>query len=266
MSLIHFNYYSASLSRITDFYVVSPDDMNPMMTQGNPHFDRPAKLLMLLHGYSGNAADWVTGSPIRELAGKYNLVVVMPSGENSFYTDAPYTGGKYCTFIGKELVDYVRKMFRLSDKKEDTLIGGFSMGGYGAIHIGLTFPETFSKVIGLSNALIVEGLDKIGDGNPVANREYYELCFGDLSRAAATMNNPKVQVETLQAEGSSLPAFWLGCGTEDFLYTVNKEFAQFMKDKGTDVTYYEAPGIHNWTFWNSCLEPSFTWALGKGAE
>lgn len=261
MSLIHFNYYSNALSKITDFFVIAPDDINSDMKKGNPNYNRPAKLLLLLHGYSGNAADWVTGSPIRELAGKYNLVVAMPSGDNSFYTDAKHTGGKYCSFIGKELIDYLRERFSLSTRREDTFIGGFSMGGYGAIHIALSFPETFSKVVGLSSALIVESLDRIEKGNPIANRDYYELCFGDLSLAASTMVNPKIQAHTLMEEGRPLPSFFIACGTEDFLYSVNHEFANWMMTNKIPTEYHEGPGIHNWAFWNSQIEPAIEWLL-----
>ena len=43
------------------------------------------RALFLLRGTSGCSVDWVTGSLINELAGRYNLAVVMPSGDNSFY-------------------------------------------------------------------------------------------------------------------------------------------------------------------------------------
>ncbi|WP_130838124.1 hypothetical protein [Lachnoclostridium sp. Marseille-P6806] len=87
-----------------------------MMKQRNPHYSRPMRLPVLLHGYSGDAADWITGSPIRELDGKYNLAVVMPSGDNSFYVDAAHTGGKYASFVDRELVAYVRGLLHLPEE------------------------------------------------------------------------------------------------------------------------------------------------------
>ncbi|WP_026495488.1 alpha/beta hydrolase [Butyrivibrio sp. WCD3002] len=262
MSLFHINYFSQSLAKLTEIYIVAPDDVNELMTKDNPAYDRPAKLLILLHGYSGNAADWVTGSPIREMAGKYNLVVAMPSGDNSFYLNAKHTGGKYQTYIGEELVSYVRKLFNLSDKREDTFIGGFSMGGFGALHTGLEYPETFSRVIALSSANIVEGLAMMPDDNPIANKDYYRLWFGDLEEAAKTHANPRVQLEAIKAEGKIAPAVWMACGTEDFGYEGNKALRDLLKENDIDVTYHEGPGEHNWTFWNSCLEPSLKWLFG----
>ena len=135
------------------------------------------------------------------------------------------------------------------------------MGGYGAIHTGFAYPDTFSKVIALSSANFVDDLHKMADDNPIANRAYYELCFGDLNEAANTLVNPRVQVETLQKEGKSVPSVWMACGTEDFGYDNNVKLHEMLKEHEVDVTYHEGPGEHNWTFWNSCLEPSLKWML-----
>lgn len=48
----------------------------------------------------------------------------MPSGENRFYLDDEKSGELYGEFIGKELVEFTRKLFPLSDKREDTFIAG----------------------------------------------------------------------------------------------------------------------------------------------
>jgi S-formylglutathione hydrolase FrmB len=39
--------------------------------------------------------------------------------------------------------DYIRKTFGLCCAKEDTFISGLSMGGFGALHTGLAYPDTF---------------------------------------------------------------------------------------------------------------------------
>lgn len=72
-----------------------------------------------------------------------NLAVVMPAGENAFYIDQPEMGTMHGKFIGEELVDITRRMFPLSRKREDTYIGGLSMGGFGALRNGLKYHDTF---------------------------------------------------------------------------------------------------------------------------
>lgn len=55
----------------------------------------------------------------------------MPFGENKFYVDHPQSNAYFSKFIGEELVSFTRRSFPLSTKREDTFIGGLSMGGYG---------------------------------------------------------------------------------------------------------------------------------------
>lgn len=83
----------------------------------------------------------------------------MPDGENGFYTDMKY-GKKHYTFVSEELVNYTRKVFRLSRRRERTFVAGLSMGGYGAFRLALTKPEQYSAAASLSGCLdIIARLD-----------------------------------------------------------------------------------------------------------
>ena len=124
MALLQVNTFSQALSRIITFHIILPNDAPPEMLAGNSNYDRPMKTLYLLHGFSGSTQDWLTGSLIQELALKYNLAVVMPAGENSFYLNGKGTGRGYETFTAVELPAYCQKTFGLSDKPEDNFIGG----------------------------------------------------------------------------------------------------------------------------------------------
>ena len=58
MALFHADFYSQALSGQTDFWAVLPNDVPPFMAGENPHYKRAPKVVVLLHGYSGNSADW----------------------------------------------------------------------------------------------------------------------------------------------------------------------------------------------------------------
>ena len=107
MALIQIDYLSKALSRIVTVHMYLPSDAQNEFTQGNPNYQRATKTLFLLHGFSGNSTDWVTGSNAVDLSRKYNLAIVMPSGENSFYINRKGTGNAYETFIVDELFDFV---------------------------------------------------------------------------------------------------------------------------------------------------------------
>lgn len=263
MALFQVDFYSKALSRVMNFNVLIPNDVIPEMLNGNQCYEREMKTLFLLHGYSGSSKDWLLGSSVQDLAGKYNLAIVMPSGDNSFYLDAKGTGKKYGKYVGEELVDYVRKTFGLSDKREDTLIGGLSMGGFGAIHTGLAYPDTFGKIIALSSALIVHKIKNMAEGfkDGIADYDYYTSVFGDLSKLETSPNNPECLIQKLKETGQLIPSIYMACGSEDFLIENNRAFHSFLKKENIEVTYVEAPGVHDWNFWNRYLEPGIKWAL-----
>lgn len=262
MSQFQCTFFSKELSRSTHFQAVLSND-NAFPTEGNPHYNRPVKNIYLLHGYCGNDTDWLLNAPLGEIANNYNLNFFMPQGDNSFYLNGEASCCKYQNFTGQEFIEYTRKTFSLSDRKEDTFIGGLSMGGFGAIHTGLAYPETFGKIIALSSALIVNGIKDMepGTGNPVANYEYYRQTFGDLTKIKENINDPEFLINELIAKKAQIPDIFMAIGTDDFLYEPNIEFRNFLQDKNIPVTFIDGPGIHDFVFWREYLIKGIEWAL-----
>lgn len=268
MSVLQINKYSIALSRLITFHVILPHDAIPMMIEGNKNYERKPKTLYLLHGFSGNTTDWLYGSRIQELAMQYNLAVVLPSGENSFYLNGKGTGRAYETFVGVELPDYCTKTFGFSDKPEDNFIGGLSMGGFGAIHTALKYPKRFGKMFGLSSAMIqydIAGM-KPGEKNEIADYDYYLQVFGNLEHLDTSENNPDYLIREKKKRGEKIQPVFMACGTEDFILKNNRVFRDFLNSQNVDLTYYESEGIHDWKFWNQYLEPAICWGLEEKVE
>jgi len=263
MSFLQVNSYAESLARQNTFNVILPDDLQPMMKAGNPHFERETKTLFLLHGYSGNMHDWLTGSNVQELAIKYNLAVVMPNGGNHFYLNGKGTGNKSADYVGTELVEYMRRTFGLAKERENTFIGGLSMGGFGALHTGLQFHENFGKIIALSSALIIHQIQGMRPGaqNEMADYDYYVSVFGDLAQLEGSEKDPEYLMQQLKAQGREIPEIYMACGTEDFLLENNRQMHEFLVKEHIPVSYQEGPGAHEWGFWNRYLEPAVCWML-----
>lgn len=245
MAKITVRYASDALKRNVHFEMYLPNDQ---ADQG----DRKIRTLFLLHGYTGDAELWVP----EELAQKYHVAVIAPNGENSFWLDRNSTGHQYATFVGVELVDYVRRTFGLAMSAEETCIMGLSMGGFGALHTALAYPEQFGKVAVMSSALIVHGIAhmKPGESNDVANYEYYHECFGDLETVEEGSNNPEVLAKQLKEAGQKLPEIFMSCGTEDFLLEENRTFHRYLESIEVPHVYLESTGDHNMTFWHEYAE------------
>ena len=256
MAELTIRFRSNCLKRFTTFKMYIPHDSNEVLPffseQDSQYAKRPTKTLFLLHGFTGDAGNWIP----EFMCEKYNFAVVTPSGENSFWLDGISSGHQFLKFIGEELIEYVRRIFGLAKSKEDTYICGMSMGGFGALHTALYYPEVFGKAAGLSSALIVHEVATMteGKGNEVANYEFYRECFGEPSKVLESDNNPETLVKKLKAAGKKFPELLMCCGTEDFLLENNREFHRFLEAEKVPHIYEEDTGNHDMMFWNKYVE------------
>lgn len=249
MATIEMTFLSEALMRTVEVQVILPIDK--VGATGCNEKSRDFKTLYLLHGLLGSNMDWISGTCIQRWAEARGLAVVMPSGENSFYFDHALPNSAYGTFIGQELPEMMQKTFPLSGRREDTFIGGLSMGGYGALHNGLKYSDTFSHIVALSSA--VHMFKETGDGS------LKELsCFGDRKAAGKTDLNPKIAFENAREKGS-LPRIYMACGMEDGLLAANRELKEFFEEQGVNLTYVETTGGHDWDFWNNQIFEALKW-------
>ena len=251
MALIQVNYLSQALFRTVPLNVILPVDRFDADT--NRYLNDPEKkykTLYLLHGLLGNYTDWVSQTRIQKWAEEKNLAVVMPSGDNAFYFNSRTPWNDYGTFIGKELVEVTRRMFPLSDKREDTFIAGLSMGGFGALRNGIVYSDTFSHVAGLSAAVHI-----FEDTSEEANNGL----FDNIEVASKSDKNPWVAVEDMLAKGRSIPNVYMACGTMDDLMPANIAFRDYLESKGIKVTWDEEDYGHDWDFWDSQIKKVLDW-------
>ena len=264
MALIQVNYLSRALFRTVPLHVVLPVDkisFADLRYQMKP--GAKFKTLYLLHGLLGNYTDWVSGTRIQRWAEEKNLAVVMPSGDNSYYINSMLPNNRYEEFIAQELPEITRNMFLLSDRREDTFIAGLSMGGYGAVRIGMKYADRFSHIIGLSSGLRSLAPEYV----PMAGEN---RVFGDIDEARKTDLNHLVAYADLQrrvrAGECAMPAFYLACGTRDSLLPYNRAFRDLLLKDGVPVAYDEEDRGHDWDFWDSQIKKALDWLpLSGGA-
>ena len=223
-----------------------------------------AKTLYLLHGMSDDEGTWMRRTSIDRYAEEHGLAVVMPDGGLGWYTDM-YRGLAWFKFISGELPALCRRFFPiLSDKREDTYIGGNSMGGYGALKCALRAPRTFSKVISLSGAL--DAADTAINNTVPATRRYWEDVFGPAEDVSGSEND-LFAAATALTDPALRPQIYMWCGTEDFLYAQNIRMRDHLRALGYDLTYEESPGDHQWQYWDKKIADALNWLLpGEGED
>lgn len=257
-------FHAQSTMQHMNFSFVLPNDVEMEEVRNLRHYERETGNLILLHGLTGTDTDWLYGGVAQQIAIQYNLNVFMPTTGNTFYLDRGYAGGDHCTYIGKELPEYIRSTFGIDMKRENTMIGGLSMGGYGAVHVALAFPETFSAVIALSSAIHTEDMAEMmrAGGEDVIPLKMAKEIFGDPERLLTSEINPKIQLQKLKASGQQIPFIYMACGTEDELCGANRAFADYLEQEGTEHFYEEGPGKHDWFFWNEYVDRGLKYILG----
>ena len=251
MAFITLNYYSEALGMQTQVDVLIPQKE----TEGeigieNRAGDGKYKCLYLLHGCSDDQTIWMRRTSIERYASKYGIAVVMPFAARSYYSDMKY-GEKYYQFVAKELPATIREFFNVSNKREDNFVCGLSMGGYGALKIGLRECDNFCAAAGLSSVTSFEGRY---DWRLMKN------IFGDPVVIPDDDNLDKLAEK--QSNNPNKPKIFIGCGTEDSLYSENKAFQKKLESLDYSVISKYSSGEHSWVFWDEYIQYVLDWMFG----
>ena len=252
MTLIHMNFHSHALGMACSCDVLLPTTMQYPKAQEKKTYP----VLYLLHGLKGDDMAWQRRTRIESYAEGRDLIIVMPNGHRTYYTNTA-TGQKFFDFVADELPAICKAYFPVSDKREETFVAGLSMGGHGALKLGLTYPERYGAVAALSAAVDVEGIVERHPGKNGALSEY-EYVFGCRSERTGGKDDLTALGEKLRTADVEKPIFFMACGTEDGLLEESRRFHQRFADV-FDITYVEAPGIHNWDFWDTHIQDVLNW-------
>ena len=236
--IIHKNVYSKKMNKEIETVIITPN-----LVDGEKY-----KTIYILHGYSGNP-DRTYKQDIPDLvtkSQKYKTIYVLPNGNfNSWYVDSPVDKtSQYQTFIGKELVDYIDANYPTIQNSKSRGILGWSMGGYGATNIGITYQNTFSIVGSSCGAL---DFNRFGESfhNYQVDKVLGE--FASLSKQYLTFDKTK--------EMQSSNQFYIfDCGTEDAqMIAMNRDFHKLLTNEKIKHLYIESPGAHDTEYWSKAL-------------
>jgi len=238
-------FQSSLVGKTLPYNVILPHDYETSRTTRYP-------VLYLLHGLFGHYTDWATKTNVADYAAQYRIIVVMPEGNDGWYTDsASVPSDKYESYILKELIPDVQKRYRTIETRYGRSIAGLSMGGYGALKFGLKSPDSFVFAASMSGALGAATWTEDDLQALKAIRDSVFNVFGPLESQTRKANDIYDMARRASAARvAALPYFYLDCGTEDLLIGSNQQFAALLREKKIPHEYRELPGDHNWAFWD----------------
>lgn len=254
MAIIRIDHTPSTTKVMQALNIIVPE---PGRMEGTPVRDR--KVLYLLHGLSDDATAWQRYTSIETVALEYGLVVVMPSVGRSFYANLP-NGQDYFSYLAEELPQYLSDVFDLRPAREDTLLAGLSMGGYGAFKLGLNYPERFAAVASFSGVLSLEFMRLYPD-----DRRFSEFThvFGDFQNLPGSLHDPMTWYQAAAKDPARLPRLFISCGQQDDLYPVNLIVSSALRQMGVPFEYYEEENArHTWDFWDREIKRFLAAVLG----
>jgi putative tributyrin esterase len=232
MAFATIHYFSRALQKASAFNVVFPED---------PDAPRPWAAFYLLHGLSDDHTIWARRTSVERYVQGLPLVLVMPDGGRGWYSNAN-VGYAYEDDLVNDIIGLVDRTFPTKAERGGRAIGGLSMGGYGAVKIGLKHHEKFASVNSHSGAVGVmrdtETGKRLGD-------EFTRI-FGDEPRGG--LEDPFAIVERI--DHGRIPKLRLDCGTDDFLLDQNRAFHKHLESLRVAHEYEEFPGGHDWAYWD----------------
>lgn len=225
------------------------------------------KVVYLLHGLCGNSESWADYTMLPAYADKYDAVFILPEGGRSFYRDMRY-GQRVFSYIARELPQICQGLLHISSRREDTVIIGGSMGGYGALQCALSYPEQYGTCCALSSAcLFMAEAMAFGRQNPQWLEEQWGRQLGqDFNAIFGPELQPQPEDELLflaqkiDAAGPK-PRLYAACGKEDPFLGDHRRFQQQMAKLNFDFTYEELPGAHDWIYFDRALQRALHFAF-----
>lgn len=217
--------------------------------------DNPSErfpVLYLLHGADGSWTDFSdrAHATLQAFAGANRIIVVTPDGTpNGWYLDSSKVpGASVETYFMKELLPDVDA--RLPTAKRRSVIG-LSMGGNGAIVLGLKYPGIFEAVSSMSGAVDLSKADKrpalIARLGPYAE-----------NKAAWEEHSAIHMVRARKPQAMALPLY-LTVGSEDVWAPPNRALHAVLDELQVPHEFKESPGGHAWSHWLEVLPGHLDW-------
>jgi S-formylglutathione hydrolase FrmB len=213
-------------------------------------------VITLLHGFYGCSSDWTRLSAAARYAYDKGYILICPGAGNSFYHNMVY-GPPYYDIMTKYLSRELRKIFRIPAERERNHIAGLSMGGYGAMRVGLLNPDLYATIGSFSGALDVVALTELFKLTPPEARGFVTPIFGDSFSVPDEANLLKIAPLAAEKSKAAGQRILVTCGKQDELghrvYTQNRNFLETAKKLPLNLTYREWDGSHEWKFWDRSI-------------
>lgn len=229
--------YSNSMKKSIKAVVILPDSYSSAAQ---------FPVVYLLHGHSGNYADWVQKAKgFEKAADVYNMIIVCPDGGyGSWYWDSPAdVNFTYETYVSRELVEFIDGKYKTIRNHTGRGITGLSMGGHGALYLAIKHPDVFGAAGSMSGGV---------DIRPFPNNWDMAKRLGEYAEKPENWEKNTVMNMLYLIRPKTL-ALMIDCGVDDFFYRVNVKLHEELLLRNIPHEFISRPGAHNWQYWMNAV-------------
>jgi len=208
-------------------------------------------LVILLHGVYGSAWEWSQKGGVHIAAWEMiqreelkPMVIAMPSdglwGDGSGYV--PHNGLDFEKWIVEDVPRAVIESVEAISEKSDFYISGLSMGGFGALRLGIKYADKFKAVSAHSS------ITELGQMSMFVEESLKE--YEQQNRQEESV------IELVLERKDNLPKLRFDCGTEDLLIDQNRLLHEQLNKSQIMHDYKEFSGGHEWSYWQEHIKDS----------
>jgi S-formylglutathione hydrolase FrmB len=207
-------------------------------------------VLYLLHGLYGDYTNWDKLTRLSTYMAGRSWIVVMPDAGNSWYVNSVSDPrDRFEDYITKDIVAEIDRHFRTLATRPGRAVAGLSMGGYAAMKLALKYPDHYVFAGSMSGAF--DAAENLADKVPEFHDQLIRV-LGESDNPARIPNDVFALLK--DADPSRLPYLYVTCGTADRFLAVNREFVKDLPARKIVYEYHEAPGAHDWQFWDEAVK------------
>ena len=218
-----------------------------MTSVGKPH-----KVIVWLHGGGGNYREMlrlVSRVYMKEMIrvkkrGESVMVIFPYCIPDLLWMNTRQPEWRVEDYVAIEVIKNVREQFKI-ESNTSWEIHGYSMGGYGALRIGMKMSHIFSRVLTMGAGPLGESFNEHSKGDIGIRKEIYRKVFGSnehIMKRASPLSICKEMHESMCANQQS---YRIVVGSEDGALSHSEHLTKRMSQLGVNTRLEVVPGLEH---------------------
>lgn len=223
-------------------------------------------VLVLLPGEPGTTSDWLNAAGAADTANAFAAthdgitpLIVMVDDNGSVLNDTECVDsqwGNVETYLTKDVPNFVKHNFLVSDNASQWAIGGLSMGGTCSIMLALDHPDTYHYFLDFSGEL----------GPEIGTKDYTVANLFHNSESAWADHQPSLLLKKHDAKVryKGMGGFFAdGNGDTAIVSDANNELYTLAKNDDLDVVSESPDGQHTFALWKQAFSDALPWLSNR---